>query len=641
MLLGIGMLVPEAGAHALLRHSDPGSGAVLQTAPGAVTLTFTEQPESTLSVVHVLDGSGRPVEQEPPQAVRGDPLALRIPLRPLPQGVYTVSWRTVSRVDGHVTGGAFAFGVGVTPSAAQEATATTPPPSPLSVAAKWGLYAGLAGLLGAAWVWTLAAREFPVWNVRYLWFVWGLAAAGVVMLGADQAAAAGVSVARLLETPIGEALWWRALPILGAALAIGVAQASPPRRRRTVLLWVGVAASLAMFAHVSAGHAGATTGPWRWANMLDQWVHVTAMGTWIGGLAALLVAVRGTPDPPKTAAVRRFSTVAGIALGVLAGTGILRAIDEVGTWSALVATDFGRLALVKAALLLVLAVLGAANRYRSVPAAERTLAGLRHIGGMELALAGCVLAVTGVLTGLAPPSLTQEAGGTAPALTVSGNDFATSVRVRLEITPGFPGFNRFAARITDYDSGRPIAANRISVQFTMPDRPEIGASRLDLSRRPDGSYEGRGANLSLDGRWTLTMTIEQAANAVSVPLQVDVRSRPQTVRTIEAPGQPTLYSIDLPGSRLLDMYLDPGRAGFNEVHATFIGASGNELPVPRSAVITAGRAGGPAQPLPVRRFGPGHFIGDAQLPAGDWQIEVTATAQDGAPLRARITVHLR
>lgn len=640
-LLGAALLAPEAGAHALLRHSDPEGGAVLQRAPTAVTLTFTEQPEATLSTIHAFDGSGRPLEQGPPQVVRGQPLELRTLLGPLPEGVYTVSWRTVSRIDGHVTGGAFAFGVGVTPSAALEAKATTPPPSPLSVAAKWGLYAGLSGLLGVAWVWTWVVREPPVWGQQYLWITWILSVAGILSLGADQAATAGVTVGRLLETPLGRALWWRAIPIGAAGIAIGVGQILPLSRRRFVLVLAGVASAGAMLAHVLAGHAGASTGLWRWANIADQWAHFVAVGTWIGGLAALLVALRGAPDAGKAAAARRFSTIAGITLGVVAGTGILRAVDEVGTWSALPSTDFGRLVLVKASLLLTLAALGAVNRFWSVPAAPRTLRPLRRGVRVELVAAGAVLTVTGLLTGLAPPSLTREAAGTASGLVVSGQDFATSVRVRMEIAPGFPGVNRFVARVADYDTGRPIGANRVTLRFARPDRPDMGSSTLDLVRMPDGTYEGRGANLSLDGQWGLTMTIEQAANAVTVPLIVNVRSRPQTVRTIEAPGQPTLYSVELTGGRLLDVYLDPQRPGFNEVHATFIDAAGGELPVPRPAVISAGRPGQPLQGLPVRRFGPGHFIGDAQLAAGDWQIEIAATARDGTGLQARLTVHVR
>ena len=63
---------------------------------------------------------------------------------PLPKGTYTVTWRVVSVDDGHVTAGAFAFGVGTPPGAATaRAASTTSGPTPLAVASKAALYAGL------------------------------------------------------------------------------------------------------------------------------------------------------------------------------------------------------------------------------------------------------------------------------------------------------------------------------------------------------------------------------------------------------------------------------------------------------------------------------------------------------------------
>jgi methionine-rich copper-binding protein CopC len=107
------LAAPAASAHAVLRSSDPASGASLGKAPEKVTLTFTEPPDLTLSSVHVLDSTGKAVERGKAQPVPGKPLALEVPLGQLPNGAYTVSWRTVSRTDGHLTNGSFAFGVGV------------------------------------------------------------------------------------------------------------------------------------------------------------------------------------------------------------------------------------------------------------------------------------------------------------------------------------------------------------------------------------------------------------------------------------------------------------------------------------------------------------------------------------------------
>ncbi len=629
-----------AGAHALLRVSTPATGAVLSQSPGAVTLTFTEDPEPTLSTVHVLDSAGAVVDRGGAQVVPGSPLQLRVPLGPLPNGVYTVTWRTVSRVDGHVTGGMFGFGIGVSPGAVPAPQTRPPWPSPLYVISRWGWYLGLSGLLGAVSVWALGARAPVMPSLGYLWGLWACAAAGLVVLALAQAADAGIGLGRLLGTQLGIALAWRALPLCVVGIAVGAIPRLSNHARRGALCIVGIGAAAAMLGHVLAGHAGASRGLWRWPNILDQWLHFAAVGVWIGGLAGLLTAVRGTPDGEKAALVRRFSTAAGVALTVVAATGLLRAVDEVGSWQALFTSDFGRVVLVKVALLLVIAGLGAVNRYRSVPAAVVTLRGLRRIGGTEVAIAAVVLAVAGLLTGLAPPSLTGGAASTTPAVTAAASDYATTVRVHLEVTPGDPGPNRFVARITDYDTGRPIEADRVTLRFTAPERPDIGASTLDLRRAADGSYQGQGTNMSLDGPWLVTAVIERQSTAVEVPLAVTARTPPRAVRILQTPGQPTLYNIDLPGGRVLDAYLDPGKPGFNELHVTFIDAAGGELPVPRFPEIVAAQSGTAPVSLPVRRFGPGHFIADAKLPKGDWRFDVIVTTASGENLRAHFTAHL-
>jgi methionine-rich copper-binding protein CopC len=115
VVLGMSCAVPSAAAHALLRSSEPAAGAALSTAPAAVTLHFTEQPDAGLSVVRVLDSDGRAVAATPVRPVPGDGRAVTTGLPSLPRGVYTVDWRTTSAVDGHTTVGSFSFGVGETP----------------------------------------------------------------------------------------------------------------------------------------------------------------------------------------------------------------------------------------------------------------------------------------------------------------------------------------------------------------------------------------------------------------------------------------------------------------------------------------------------------------------------------------------
>jgi len=105
-----------------------------------------------------------------------------------------------------------------------------------------------------------------------------------------------------------------------------------------------------------------------------DWLHLLAGSLWGGGLLALastvLPAVRKRPDQHRlliAEIARRFSALAGVALGGVLLTGMYNAWLEVGTFRALCATLYGWTLLAKLFLVLPLLALGASNRYLSVP----------------------------------------------------------------------------------------------------------------------------------------------------------------------------------------------------------------------------------------------------------------------------------
>ena len=318
--LGLACAQENAWAHGGLRLSNPGDRATLGASPTAVQLSFSEEPEPSLSFIRVLGADGTAYQLGPPTAVPGDPRALDVRLQVLQRGVYTVSWRVVSAIDGHATAGAYAFGVGVSPQGAALAVASAgEPSSTLEIVARWILLAGLAGLLGAA---AAAVGRFggrPS-DVRLAATGWLLAAAGLGLLAEAQRRYAAVSVGELLDTSVGRALAWRAVAIGAAGVALlGVRRASP-RFRSDWMAAAGVAAFAAIGVHVAAGHAAAGGWP-NGASVASQWAHFAAAGIWLGGLVALLLGVRGAPSEEKAAAIRRFSRLALVALVVVAATG--------------------------------------------------------------------------------------------------------------------------------------------------------------------------------------------------------------------------------------------------------------------------------------------------------------------------------
>jgi len=535
-----------AGAHAVVRGSDPPAGASLERPPRRVLLTFTEAPDPTLSSIQVLDASGRAVGAGRTAAVPGRPLQLQASVGKLGDGTYAVSWRTVSRVDGHVTRGAFAFsvGVGVAAPAANPAAATaTSAPSALGLAGRWALYWGLALLLGAATTGLLVlggrlpAAAPPLLGAGLVLAVGGLAAEALA-----ERSAVGVPMGALVAAGPGRALVREAAALLLAIAAVRVLLARP--HSRAALAAVGLAATAAMGAHAAGGHAAGQSGL-RAADLLVQWAHLVAVGGWIGGLVWLLAGLRGRDRPEQVAAVVRFSRLAPLAVAVVAVTGLTRATEEVGSPQRLLATGFGRVLLVKAGLVAVLLALAAVNRYRVVPALAAgvgALATLRRTVRSELAVAGPVLLAAALLSQLPPAAFVTTGAARQPAppaaVVVSGNDYATSVRLTLTVTPGLAGLNTFTAHLVDYDTQAPVPAGRVALRFALPARPDLGASTLELARVGDGLWRGRGTMLSLRGSWSLTVLVQAPAGAVTIPLQVQTRTPPELLQAPQTSGPP-------------------------------------------------------------------------------------------------------
>ena len=106
----LGALSSPACAHALLRKAVPASGATLQAAPRAVTLSFSEGVEAAFSTILVRDAAGVRVDLGAITAASDDAKTISVPLKPLAPGVYTVEWHATS-VDAHKTEGHFSFTV--------------------------------------------------------------------------------------------------------------------------------------------------------------------------------------------------------------------------------------------------------------------------------------------------------------------------------------------------------------------------------------------------------------------------------------------------------------------------------------------------------------------------------------------------
>jgi len=106
LALGIG----AADAHAFLDHADPRVGNTVKSPPRTVALWFTQNLESAFSTIEVRDANGTQMNAAKASVDANDRKLLRVPVKVLPAGTYTVKWRVLS-VDTHTTEGNFTFHV--------------------------------------------------------------------------------------------------------------------------------------------------------------------------------------------------------------------------------------------------------------------------------------------------------------------------------------------------------------------------------------------------------------------------------------------------------------------------------------------------------------------------------------------------
>ncbi|HET6859587.1 MAG TPA: copper resistance protein CopC [Streptomyces sp.] len=365
-----------ASAHAALTGSDPKDGAVVATAPKEVSLTFSEQISLGDDSIRVLEPSGKRADTgDVRDLTAGGVVRHGVDLHAgLPDGTYTVAWRAVS-ADSHPISGAFTFSIGApskTTVEVPEQTAGGGLVGALYDIARYTAYAGFLLLVGgAAFVlacWQRGAAERPLQRLVVQGWI-ALTASTLVMLllrtpytgSGELADAFDLSgLKAVLETKTGASLVSRLLLLGAAALFVAVlfgayAKRDDPKEKKDLtfglalgggVMAAGIAATWALSEHASTGLQPGIAMP------VDV-LHMLAAGTWLGGLAALLVALYRTPGIERTA-VRNFSRVAFISVVVLVATGIYQSWRQVGSWSALTGTSYGQLLLVKVGLVVVL-----------------------------------------------------------------------------------------------------------------------------------------------------------------------------------------------------------------------------------------------------------------------------------------------
>lgn len=147
------------------------------------------------------------------------------------------------------------------------------------------------------------------------------------------------------------------LRLLLLAAAIGIS--AIPRLGR----WPAPAlACVAVALQGALGHAGAAEGTAAIGLIGSEAMHLIAAGAWLGSLLPLFICLRALPPHEARLTAEGFTPIGMTAVLVIAGTAFVQSLALIGSVPALIGTDYGRAALAKLALFLLLLALAAWNR---------------------------------------------------------------------------------------------------------------------------------------------------------------------------------------------------------------------------------------------------------------------------------------
>ena len=510
-------MAPAAGAHARLITTEPANDAVLEQSPRSVLLRFDEPVETAFGAIRVYDARARRVDSGEVERPSEKEARIALDVR-LARGTYTATWRAVS-ADGHPVSGAFVFHVGV-PGAnpAGVAAQVLEGGTPAAVTALFSIVRALDFLLllvvggGTLMLIVGLVHASAETQSRLALLLAGaglllafVACAGIVLQGA---AAGGFGLREALHWDVVSVVLgtrFGTVWLMQALLAAGCAVLLRISRRAAI-----VPAALLLLTPSLSGHASVSG---RIALVADM-AHVTAAAVWVGGLAALVLALlwAGTERwELAVSAVPRFSALAVVAVSWLLASGTVSGYLQVRALRGLWETTYGQLLLVKLALVLPLLALGLYNNRRAVPrlrerlatAAERTR--FLRTAAAELALMTAIIGVTAVLVS-EPPARAQVAPTGPYATTAQLGD----LELNLVVDPAAAGRNQIHLYLTN-PSGQPTDVDEASVSATLASR-EIGPLRLRAYRA--GPATSSSAALSSRSRATGS-SVSRAAAATS------------------------------------------------------------------------------------------------------------------------------
>ncbi len=549
-------MIPAAYAHPLIVDSNPKASTNVGAGLTQIRIDFSETVDLDFSYIKIFDNNGNQIDEKNTRYLQpDDESTLVVTTPPLQDGVYTVSTKVLSKIDGHLVPYAFVFGVG---------DVELPPPPQVTIeqeiyfpeaAARFPGIVGQVIVLGAVisslliWrgaqnkTWIRENLEFQKFYHSKFSTITGIAlfavfASNILML-AIQTIRLQVSASDVIETSFGT-IWIIRMGLSVVLLATWfLFENKTAASMKKQLLILGL--SLALISTTTAiGHGAASE---QLSAIVIDYIHNLIAAVWIGGIIffgfVLLPAFTKLDNTKKELAsllmIPRFSSVIIASLGVVIITGptlLWLLEDDIVLLSQ---SYYGLLIIGKIAIGSAMVALGGYNQFKIQKTAERSLNSnilvhqkLKRSLRTEVMLGIILLGVVALLTNSSLPASQGEETRSLIPDGFSTLAFSENSRFDVNITPLKSGTNKISVLASD-PQGNPFDDVEIKVKVSNPQK-NISPIEIPLARSGD-RYEGD-MTFGFSGNWNVELDSQRKDNPnQSTSFSVLVKPRLSELKT--------------------------------------------------------------------------------------------------------------
>ena len=538
------VVFPLASAHPFTDETIPPQFSSAPAGTSEVIVIYSEAIEINFSTLKVFDSNGEQVDNKDTKYYEED-YSLVITTPPLEDGVYTVTSKVLSRVDGHLVDYAFVFAVGdvkIDP-AVIESTSTTDliffPEAGARFPGLVGQTIALGAVIASMFVWGTQRKDVikedlgkleKFFHSKFM----SLVGLGLIIVFASNILMITVQTLRLetsaldvLQTSFGMT-WIIRMAITIALLAVWFGMERMKKLSFKNQIPLLVLSLILIGTTTMMGHGMASEQPP--AIVLD-YIHNLVSAIWIGGIiffAFTLLPSFGKLDENirekmSLAAIPRFSIMIIVALGVVTITGptLMWLLEsDVGL---ITESTYGKLIIVKILLAAAMIGIGGYHQFGIQKKAEKNIKSgtisvnkkLKRALKAEAALGIILLGVVALLTnGTLPEGEIQTVEAQEVTYGFSTLEFADQVKFNIEIFPFTSGANSITVEATDF-VGNPVSdLEEVKVKISNPQRniSPIIIPMESIGENENTKFQGE-STFGFSGYWQIEVEAQRSQSA--------------------------------------------------------------------------------------------------------------------------------